>query len=196
MSAPARQAVARRQPASAPPKKRPRHLRLVHSRGHQPHGTRACYVFRDCRCTPCRAANAADWRARQRALPTTASATSVRRHLARLESAGVGYRQVAAAAGVAERTVWEIRSGARRRVSLATWERILAVGPDAAAPGALVDARASWRLVEQLVAAGRSRAWIARQLGAGGRELKLGRHRTTVERARAIEDLARREGVL
>lgn len=194
MSVAARAPIGR--PASARHGARPRlHLRLVHSRGRRLHGTRAKYVVDGCRCHRCRQANTAYWRERRRRPgPALIPAAAVRDHLRWLQERGVGRRQVAALSGVPESVVAGVRSGGRRRVSIATADRLLSVTADQPAAGALVDAAEARRLVELLVDAGRTRSWIAQELGATGRALRLG-ERTTTARARAIEDLARREGV-
>lgn len=192
MSVPARNLTTARPVA---PPKRGAHLRLVHSRGRQPHGTRARYVKLGCRCSRCRAANAAYWRTWRRRPPAAVPAGPVREHLDWLAEHGIGARQVAERSGVDRSLVRQIRSGRRRSIAVATAERLLDVTHDDVADGALVDAAGAHRHVELLVAAGRSRSWIARELGAAGRALRLG-ERTTVSRARAIEQLARREGVL
>lgn len=49
----------------------------------------------------------------------------------------------------------------------------------------------TWALIERMVAAGRTRTWIARQLGYAGNGIQIGRERCTAANARRIEDLAR-----
>src|SRR5215469_14812428 len=97
----------------------------------QPHGTRHRYLG-GCRCLPCRAANsrysceraaaqrAGDWRG---FVPTTL----VLDHIKKLRKAGIGYKAVAAAAGLAKSTVAMILTGKRLRIRRNHAERILAV---------------------------------------------------------------------
>lgn len=65
------------------------------------------------------------------------------------------------------------------------------------AAGALVDGAPTWQLLEQLLAAGHSRAWIARQLGSEATTpaLQLRRERVLRSTATAVEQLARRQGL-
>jgi hypothetical protein len=173
----------------------PRHLRLVERR---PHGTRSRYVVERCRCRSCRSANTAYWRERRRHPSPLVDATPVREHLEWLASRGIGKRAIAAATGLHTTVIVAIRSGRRRRITIGVGEALLAVSVQDLKPldGALVDAGDTWRRIEQLVAAGRTRAWIARQLGAPDGRLRLGRERVTASTARAIERLAQVEGEL
>ena len=73
----------------------------------------------------------------------------------------------------------------------------MAVSRRDGAPGALVDGTATWELLERLLAAGRSRTWIAAQLGsqAATPALQLRRERVLRSTAVAVEGLARRQGL-
>jgi hypothetical protein len=85
-----------------------------------PHGTRHRYLG-GCRCVPCRAANsrysceraaaqrAGDWRG---FVPTTFALG----HIQKLRKAGIGYKAIAAAAGLAKSTIAMILSGERVQI--------------------------------------------------------------------------------
>lgn len=68
---------------------------------------------------------------------------------------------------------------------------VLEVWPADAADGAYVDARATWRLIDDLLAHGWTRTRIARALGSTARTpaLQLGRDRVTAAHARAVAAL-------
>jgi hypothetical protein len=161
---------------------KPRGLGLRSTKTY-PHGTRARYFMQACRCGPCHDANIAYERNRVRMklyglFDGYVDAAPAREHLRRLAEAGVGYKQVAKAAGVPSSNLCRIMgkrgnrgartgSGGRwkmatyrpmRRVRQSTLEKILAVTiSDAMAPGALVslkDADLARRRVAELVAAG------------------------------------------
>ena len=73
-------------------------------------------------------------------------------------------------------------------------ERILAVTAVQARGGQRVDAGPTWALIEELVAAGYTRAQLARELGsrAASPTLQLGRDLVRASTARAVEDLHHR----
>ena len=129
------------------------------------------------------------------------SAEPARRHLAALAEAGVGLKTVARLSGVSHGSLSKIVYGepgrARapsRRIRPETSERILAVTVTAARGGQRVDAGPTWRLIEKLVAAGYTRAHLARELGsqAASPTLQIGRRLVRASTARAVEDLHRR----
>lgn len=69
-----------------------------------PHGTRSRYVGHGCRCEPCRAANAADRKARYVGNPLVDAAPVVA-HVRALQAAGVSRARIAQAARVGESTL-------------------------------------------------------------------------------------------
>jgi hypothetical protein len=87
-----------------------------------------------------------------------------RAHLVELQAAGVGYRQAAKLAGVSVQTVRHIRAGKPRAVKPDTLAAILGVRPKLA-PGALVNAYATRRLIRALKKEGFTEASIARRVG-------------------------------
>lgn len=178
--------------------------------GTRPCGKRARYVLgpgpgqdrtKGCRCEPCRAANRAYARSRDRAarrpdevlLSAFVPAGPVRSHLAELVESGVGLRTVAARTSLSRDSLAKLLRGERRRVSKRTRELILAISPEHLADGALVPAGPTWERVGQLLAAGKTKAWISAQIGQAGRALQLGREQVTVRNARAIARLVERE---
>jgi lambda repressor-like predicted transcriptional regulator len=145
---------------------------------HRHAASSTCYKQHDCRCLPCRAANAdrAAQRAKHHAYGRPAPrvpAGPTRTHLAVLSDAGIGMRRVSELTGLSRTTLQTILrgrggNGPRAREHWKTVGRdvetkILALTPDAetAAPSAMVPATGAHRRVQALVAAGWSVAALA-----------------------------------
>lgn len=163
----------------------------------KPCGTRVRY-YAGCRCAACRMANSAYERERVAARARgehngLVSAERARAHIAWLSSRGVGYKTVADAAVVANSVVAKIVYGQRTKIRAQTERRILAVTEAAAADHALVDARATWRLIGELTGWGYSQARLASELrGHPVRGLQLGRVRVTVRTAELVRSMHER----
>lgn len=176
------------------------------------HGTRARYVNgpdehdqpgRGCRCDRCREANRVQQAAtRMRELrcrwgaepPAFVAAEPVREHVRRLQAAGMGWKRIAAAAGVAQGTMSKLLFGCRpsRRVTTATAQRILAVTPDGlVADGAYVDSAGTRRRLQALVAIGYSLTALGRNLGIAPTNMvaMMQRPRVTQWHAREVRAL-------
>lgn len=161
------------------------------------HGTYACYGA-GCRRLECRAAKANYNQIREAAArdgePTTdlVDATPVRAHAQRLRAAGMGWRQIAVTAGVANTTIRGLLHSTRPtlRVRPETAAAILGIETPRLAAQTLVDAARTWQLIHGLIAAGYPRAWIAGQLGQTGGGLQLGDRQVHHETAVAVEQLA------
>ena len=130
--------------------------------------------------------------------PRLVDADPVRRHLAALAAQGVGLNSVARLAGVSHGGLSKLAygepgrgRGPSRRVRPETARRVLAVTLDQASGGQRIDAGATWALVEELLAAGYTRAGLARQLGsrAASPSLQIGRRTVRASTARAVERL-------
>lgn len=133
------------------------------------HGTRLKYMG-GCKCVPCRAANSryetqravarknGDWNG-------IVSAKAAHLHIRKLSRAGIGYKSVADAAGVAHTIALEIRTGKRIQIRARTERKILAVTKDAWTEGTLLDADPTWRKIDKLIDEGFSKAELARRLG-------------------------------
>lgn len=165
------------------------------------HGTRSCYIM-GCRLPECREANRVYQRARKRRVirrrygleedvELVVSTAEARVHLAFLARSGIGQRTVAALSGLDRSTVHNIATGRRQLCKPATAERILGVGLHLAIDGNLIDAGPTWRLIDEMVATGAAKVWIARQLGYRGRGIQIRRTRCTAANARKVEQLAR-----
>lgn len=141
------------------------------------HGTRNAYVSDGCRCRPCRDAAAAyeRHRARQRAYGRFpyVDATRAREHVLALRAAGMGLKRVAALSGVPHGSLSKLIYGdpqrgmaPSKRILPQTELAVLAVTADGnLASGAKVDATGTVRRLRGLVAAGWTRAELARRLG-------------------------------
>jgi transcriptional regulator with XRE-family HTH domain len=151
------------------------------------HGTRARYVMGEgpgktpgCRCEACTAANRAyaGQRERKRAYgrwQPGVGAGRAREHLLGLSAAGIGWKRAAELSGVSTGAVSKLLFGGpgerppTRRIRPETEQRILAVplAPRSLAAAAVVDATATRRRLQALVARGYSQAALAARLGIG-----------------------------
>lgn len=160
----------------------------------KPCGTRVRY-YAGCRCSECRAANTAYERERAEARKRgehngLVSADRARAHLMKLSKRGVGQKTAADAAKVAASIVSKIIDGQRTKIRAQTEKRILAVTEATAADGARKSARSTWRLLDELIAAGYSKARIGSEiLGRPVRSLQISRRLVEVKteaRVRAV----------
>jgi len=158
-----------------------------------------------CRCDRCKAARRDYDRTRRRAIARPdeiwlpyVSAVPARDHLAALAAAGMGLRTVARLSGVSHGSLSKIVYGEpgrsrppSRRIRPETLAGVLAVRACDARGGQRVDATPTWRLLDELVAAGYSRRFLARALGSQAEQPSLQVGRTTVRAstARTIEEL-------
>ena len=172
------------------------------------HGTHASYVLDGCHCTRCRKANREYEQRRAKDLaygrPRTVDAEPVRTHVRQLmckggrgdNRMGVGLKQIAKVSGVSHSALWKLmygapdRKGPSRTVRAATAEKLLAVSMADMADGATVDAKPTWRRVNEMVRAGWAKAAIARHVhGPQAAALQLGKRTVTVRNARAVASL-------
>lgn len=175
-------------------------------------GTRAKYVIEKCRCAPCREAVRLYEQKRQRAIRRPdevwvpyVPAGKARRHVKDLAEYGIGLKTVAKVSGVAHGTLSKLvygdparRMGPSRRIRPETERRILAVSIEDAAGGAKIPAGPTWRLLDDLIARGFTKSWLAAELGVTAKMPALQISRASVEAltARKVAELHRRlEGV-
>src|SRR5690606_20511244 len=142
----------------------------------------------------CRQANRDYERERAgRVEPAYINAQPAREWVQHLMACGLGPRRIAEVAGISHGAISKLlygdykKRGPSKRIRRETAERLLAVKPGDAADGAKVDAAPSWRLVDEMVAAGVSKVAIARQIGQTGPGLQLGRRLISARNARAIQ---------
>ena len=143
----------------------------------QPHGSRARYM-RGCRCLPCRAANSRYECQRQlerlKGWANGCTGTEqVRQHLHAAEPPG--HRQQAGRQGRAGEpgALQQVRLELRKHMRAQSVARVLAVGAEARAPGALVPAGSTLRRIEWLLDEGFTRTALARMLGSKAKQPKL-----------------------
>jgi hypothetical protein len=117
-------------------------------------------------------------------------ATRAREHLLALQARGLGLRTVADATDIPRSTIQALRDGVRHHLRAQAEAKILAVDELAAAEGARVSAKPSWRRVHHLLRLGYTRAQVAEGLG-NERRLQLGRLRVRATTARKVEVLHR-----
>jgi hypothetical protein len=159
------------------------------------HGDRLRYMA-GCRCFACRRANSAYEAARKVARAAgegngIVPAAKARAHIKALSAQGVGRRSVGAACDVADTVLSDIISGRKINIRAATERAILAVTADAAGDRALVSAKATWKLLDQLIADGYTRGDLAARLGSKAKTpaLQLKRDFVTVRSAYLVERL-------
>lgn len=161
------------------------------------HGTRARYVFgagpgptEPCRCVDCSIAAGDYEKERQRlraaGIEAYIDATEAREHLRFLRERNVGRRTVAAQTGLGQSTIAKIASGQRTRIRPETADKILAVGLHRGSSKTWVDASATWRLIDDMVAHGITKRAIGRAIGQGGHSLQLERTRIEKRNAEAV----------
>ena len=176
--------------------------------GQRAHGTYAKAVVERCGCELCKPARTAYNRRRRQAMARPdqvwlpyVSAEPARRHLAALSAAGMGLKTVARVSGVSHGSLSKIVYGEpgrgkapSKRIRPETLSKILQVRVTHAGGAQRVDATDTWRLIEELVAAGYSRRFLARALGSRAQQpaLQIGRTMVRASTARAVEDLHRR----
>lgn len=167
------------------------------------HGTRTRYITHKCRCEQCRQAirdyerkrlrrkgyfdaSPVDWEA------YLVSAAEARRHLLWLAENGIGLKSVKAVSGVNHNTLWAIKTGHRKRIYGATRDRILGVTRGdvlSARDGVRVPGAETWRLIDEILAAGFSRAFVAQALGSNTPALQLSREWVTSKHMREVMQL-------
>ncbi len=158
------------------------------------HGTRAKYVGDRCRCLLCRAANSRYSCERQKAHDSgdtrgIVPAKGAVDHIRKLREKGVGYRTVAEAAGVSRTVVAQCLNGTRRNIRANTSRAIQAVMVEDIADGALVPARATWRLIDELVERGYSKAQLAKWFGYTSPAIQLNKKFITASNAFRIQGI-------
>ena len=168
------------------------------------HGTRAKYVVEKCRCQPCTIANRLYARERDRKERRVAygieapsvifiDATETREHIQWLRKVGIGRRQIHATSRVALSTIQKIASGQLLRIRPTTADRILAVGLHKASGGTLVDAKPTWRLINDLLKHGWTKTQIARHINddPDARALQISKtkiRRSTADKVQQLHD--------
>lgn len=159
------------------------------------HGDRLRYMA-GCRCFACRRANSAYEAVRKIARAAgegngIVPAAKARAHMKALSAQGVGRRSVGAASDVSETVLAEIIAGRKTNIRAATERAILAVTVAAAGDRALVPGKATWKMLDQLIADGYTRSELAARLGSKSKTpaLQLKRDFVTVRSAYLVERL-------
>ena len=102
---------------------------------------------------------------------------------------GIGRRAVSNVSDVAETTIVEIVAGRKTKIRARTERALLAVDDASAADGARVSATGSWRLLNELLEDGYTKAFLATRLGRRTPSLQVGEHQVTVRTRHDIERL-------
>lgn len=160
------------------------------------HGDRLRYMA-GCRCTECRRANTQYEIARSQARKAgdwngIVLAAKARAHMDKLSRLGIGRRVVHDVSGVANSSLVNIINGRKQTIRARTERAILAVTVQAAADHALVDAAPTWRLLDELIADGYSKAALARALGYARPAIQFKRANVTVRNAYEVARLHER----
>ncbi len=162
----------------------------------RPHGTRLRYMAK-CRCMQCRAANSryeteraaarrqGDWNG-------YVNAATAREWLRRLSGRGIGRDAVSAAADVSVTVINDVRSGKKLKIRARTERKILAVDEQCRSDHSLVSAATAWRQIDELLAGGFTKRWIARQLGRKSPALQLNKKTITAKNAADVARLYQR----
>lgn len=157
----------------------------------RPHGDRLRYMA-GCRCFDCRRSNTAYEASRKLARAAgdwngMVPADKARAHLQQLSAIGVGRRAVAAAGDVSATILANIIAGRRVNIRARTERAILQVNAAAAADHARVDAKATWKMLNALIADGHTKGSLALRLGSNTPILQLQKDFVTVRSAHLVE---------
>lgn len=161
------------------------------------HGTHASYV-RGCHCDECKQGHREyqrlyDLRRRWPEVYGPSSpyidAAEVREHLNALSRSGVGRRRIHELTGLSHSAIRDLATGEHQRCLPETARRILSITCRDQAPGGLVDAVETHRLVAEMTDAGVRRYAIAKVIGQSGPALQLGKTSVTRRNADAIQKL-------
>ena len=168
------------------------------------HGTVSKYVVERCRCPECREAARIYNRDRQRAINRPdgnwkpyVAARETRKHLKALGAIGIGPKTVAELSGVSHGAISKILYGdytnkrkPSRRIRSETAERILAVNATRCTGAQRIPATSTWVLLDDLVARGFTKTWLAQRLvGPHAVGLQLSHKTVRASTARAVEEL-------
>jgi hypothetical protein len=166
---------------------------IVELAASRDHGDRLRYMA-GCRCFACRRANSAYEAARKVARAAgewngIVPARHARAHMKALSACGVGRRSVGAACDVADSVLSDILSGRKTNIRASTERAIIGVTADAAGDRALVPARHTWKLLDELIKDGYTRGELARSLGSKSKTpaLQLDKKFVTVRSAFLVE---------
>jgi superfamily II DNA or RNA helicase len=170
------------------------------------HGTRHAYA-KGCRCDPCTDANSSYEHARTNGNGTDlVDARRARGKVWILRGQGASQKALARAGGVNVKTIAELEQEVLTRIRPETEECILALtieevrkAEKAGRWGGTEPAGPVLQLIDEMVALGWSKAWIAREIEHGnGRRMQLGRDHATVSvsQARRVRELRQRIGSL
>lgn len=165
--------------------------------GDTRHGTRTGYV-KGCRCQPCTDANRHAQAAREQRSraggPSTdlVSAARARGHLRILTGQGATQKGLARAADLNVKTIVDILEGDRTRIQPDTERIVLAITMNdvhqSHAPGTHIPAAPTWQLINDMVARGWPKSWIAREAGLGN-SIQLKTDQVTAGNAQRIAEL-------
>lgn len=161
----------------------------------KPHGVRLRYMA-GCRCDACRKANSSYENERQKARRAgdwngIVPATAARAHMLKLRRQGVGRRAVQACTDIADTILQEVVSGKKANIRARTARLILLVTKAQAADHALISAKASRRLLDELLAEEYPESYLATRLGYKNGRLQFTSGKITVRNAAQIERLHR-----
>lgn len=168
----------------------------------RPHGDRAKYVRENCKCSPCRAANASyqRQRLRDRNRPDGdwdagyVDATDAKNHLHALQAQKIGLREVARRSGLSRSVLQAVASGSRQKVSRRTAEKLLQVTGDDFADGAYMPVDRARKVVIMLNEAGYRTEFILDQTGLDVEALRFRGTQVRAATVAALEDLCARLG--
>jgi hypothetical protein len=155
-----------------------------------------------CHCVDCRKANTRYECERLRARKNgdwngIIDAAPVRRHLRKLQRAGLGRKTIAAASDVNAGIIEGLTRGIRQRIRARSARRLLNVDTDARADRSYVKAARTWNLIRLLLVEGYTKTRLAQLLGykrtgSGRVALQFNKDRVTARNALRVERLYER----
>jgi hypothetical protein len=175
---------------------------------HRHGAVSTCYNMHGCRCEPCYVNRSTIDRQRAREVAygryvsSLVPAGPVRDHVLMLQGFGLGYRGVAAAAGIGTGQVAQLVYGRQgrplQRISRTNATRILGVGPDISSlpEGARISSRGVQRRIQALMTRGWSMAKIGQMIGVDKKNFgaMMRAEQVTVRRHYQVAELYERLG--
>lgn len=173
---------------------------------HRPHGSYVKYVVERCKCERCKAANRTYEKRRVRAMARPdevwvpyVPAGRARRHVEELMAQGIGPKSLAVMSGVPHGAISKLiygdykGRGPSKRIRPATEAKLLAVTAAQATGRQHLDAGPTWVLLDDLIARGYPKAWLAKRIyrNPEAPALQISKTKVRASTARRVEALHR-----
>jgi DNA-binding Xre family transcriptional regulator len=120
-------------------------------------------------------------------------AAKAKTRILKLRKRGIGRRYLSELIGIPESSISKIASGKKRRIREATLAKILSVALDKLPKGkALIDAKECWKMLEELLSEGFTKAELANRLGYKSPAIQIHREKITVDTFKRVKSFYNR----